>query len=471
MFKKILFIALIMGVGLAGFAQEQTAKPRSSELRKAAIEQAVSQKHDELMGDMKKELNSTEKVKKSAVKFRKAGKEERYRFLFAGDVQGQFGIKKPTLKKVYKYLLVNKPQVTTDFSFEPNKISKPPYVKKGKLFTANTKGEVVSAVKKDGNVIGESKYDITLAWKGVVVKDKKTNDYKVKCILTSVTQDKNFDAEMIKMQKSIDELVKGYYNDLEAGNWNAVFAPEIPDIEVVKPLLQKSIEIKRETNEFKYAVIDPHNKTFTTSEKEVPVIEIYINPTPYIKDEPYFYPENPKAYHLCDLTFTIEFDKDYNGKLTKVDYKHLGFNPPRIDEKRRAAWRDKSNNAQDIANSFKNKMEVCDNLKLREDIIKMFAKDGEVEVAFANGEEKIVTRTAKQYFSNLRCKKMTIYFEKKELLNNDINNIVYTFLQKYTGRFTDCTNKKLYLKYDEKEGKYFIEKIEVVKGSTKKCEE
>jgi len=471
MYKKNLFIAIIFGIVINGFAQEQ-AKPKSSELRKAAIEQAVSQKHDELMGNMKKELNSTEKIKKSTVKFRKAGRGEKYKFLFVGDVQDEFGIKKPNLKKVYKYLLKSKPQVTTEFSFDSIGISKHPSVKKGKSFTVKTKSDVKTVVKKDGIVIGETSYDVTFAWKGRVAKNKKTGNYNVKCIkLTSVNQERNFDKEMMKMKKSIEELIKGYYNDLEARNWNAVFAPEIPDIEVVKPLLQKSIEIKRETNDFKFAAPDPQSETFTTSEKEVPVIEIYLDPTPYFKDESYFYPENAKAYHLLDLTFTIDFDKDYNGKLTKVEYKHLGFNPPKIDEGRRTAWRDKNNNAQEVANNFKNKMEICDNPKVREDVLKMFAKDGVVEVSFVNGEEKIKTRNVREYLSNLRCKKMTITFEKKEILNNDINNIVYTFLQKYTGKFTDCTNKKLYLKYDEKVGKYFIEKVEVVKGSTVKCEE
>ena len=468
MYKKILCIALIVGVSVAGFAQE--ARPKSSEIRKAAIEQAVSQKHEELMGNMMKELNSTEKIKKSAVNFRKAGKEEKYKFLFAGDVQEQLGIKKPTLKKVYRYLTVAKPVFTTDFAFEPNSISKQPSVTKGK-FTSNTKGKVVSSVKKDGNVIGETKYDVTLAWQGKVAKNKNTGNFDVKGIkLVSVNQNRNFDDEMIKMQKAIEELIEGYYNNLEASNWNEVFTPEVPDIEVVKPLLEKSIEIKRETNEFKYAAPDPQSETFTTTENSVPVIEIYVDPVPHFKDEAYFYPAEAKAYHLCDLTFTIAFDKEYNGEITKVEYKHLGFNPPMIDEELKTAWQGKSRSAQDLANLFKSKIEICNDSKARTELIAMFTKNGMVEVGFVNGEEKVRTRTARQYFSNMRCKSMSINYEKKEILNNDINTIVYSFLQKYTGTFTDCTNKKLYLKYDEKEGKYFIEKIEVVKGSTIKCE-
>ena len=478
MYKKILCIALVVGVSLTGFAQEQ-AKPKSSEIRRAAIEQAVSQKHAELMGNMMKELNSTEIIKKSAVKFRKAGKEERYRFLFAGDVQEQFGVKKPTLKKVYRYLTVAKPQVTTEFSFEPNQISKQPSVTKGK-FSSNTKGKVITTVKKGGNVIGETKYDVTLRWQGKVAKNKNTGNYDVKCIkLVSVYQDRNFDDDMLKMQKAIEELIQGYYDDLEANNWEAVFTPEIPDLAVVKPLLEKSIEVKRETNDFKYAAPDPHSETFTTSENEVPVIEIYVDPAPHFKDEAYFYPADAKAYHLCSLTFTIAFNKDFEGELTKVDYTHLGFNPPMLDKELKAAWQDKIRGAQDIANSFKDKIEVYvtsgSNAKSRDELAGMFIKNNGkvVEVSFLekSGEEIIKTRTAKEYFTNLRGKKMSVNFDKKEFLNNDINTVVYTFLQKYTGRFTDCTDKKLYLKYDEKAGKYFIEKIEVVRGSTRKCEE
>ena len=469
MYKKILCIALIVGVSFTGFAQEQ-AKPKSSEVRKAAIEQAVSQTHNELMGNMMKELNSTEIIKKSAVKFRKAGKEEKYRFLFAGDVQEKFGIKKPTLKKVYRYLTVAKPVFTTEFSFEPNQISKQPSVTKGK-FTSNTKGKVVTTVKKGGNVIGETKYDVTLRWEGKVAKNKNTGKYDVKGIkLVSVSQDRNLDDEMIKMQRAIEELIKGYYNNLEASNWSEVFTPTVPDIEVVKPLLQKSIEIKRETNNFKFAAPDPNNGTFVTSEKDVPVIEIYVDPVPHFKDEAYFYSVDAKAYHLCDLTFTIAFDKEYNGRIDKVEYKHLGFNPPMINAELKAAWQEKSRNAQDLSNLFKTKIEICNDTKARAELIKMFTKDGIVEVGFVNGEEKIKTRTAKQYFTNMKCKSMSINYQKKEILNNNINTIVYTFLQKYVGSFTDCTDKKLYLKYDEKEGKYFIEKIEVVKGSTVKCE-
>ena len=473
MYKKILSIALIVGMSLSGFAQE--ARPKSSEIRRAAIEQAVSQKHEEMMGNMMKELNSTERVKKSAVKFRKAGKEERYRFLFAGDVQEQFGVKKPTLRKVYRYMTLNKPQITTDFSFKPNQISRQPSVKKGK-FTSNTKGQVISIVKKDGNVIGETKYDVTLMWEGKVAKNKKTGNYDVKGIkLVSINQDRNLDNEIKKMQKNIEELIKGYYADLEARNFDAVFTPEIPDLVVVKPLLENSIEIKRETNDFNFATPDPRSETFTTSENEVPVIEIYVDPIPHFKDEAYFYPADAKAYHLCSLTFTVTFDKEYNGELTKVDYKHLGFNPPMIDQERKTTWTAKSRSAQELANNFKGKIEVFvsnPNAKDREELIAMFAKNAVIEVSHldASGKEIIRTRTPRQYFSNLRGKSMSVNFTNKEVLNNDINTIVYTFLQKYTGKFTDCTDKKLYLKYDEKEGRYFIEKIEVVKGSTRKCE-
>ena len=471
MYKKFLCIALVAGVSLAGFAQQ--ARPKSSEVRAAAIEQAISQKHEELMGNMMKELNSTERVKKSAVKFKKAGKEDKFKFLFAGDTQELIGLKKPTLKKVYRYLTVTKPLFTTEFSFEPSTMSKQPSVQKGK-FTSNTRGKVISTVKKGGKIIGENSYDVTLVWEGKVAKNKDTGKYDVKGIkLLSVNQDRNFDKEMMKMQIATNELIRAYYDDLEAKNWGAVFTPEVPDIEVVKPLLQNSVEVKRETNTFKLKSPDPQSGTFTTAETEVPVIEIYVDPAPHFKDEAYFYPADAKAYHLCDLTFTIAFDKEYNGEISKVEYKHLGFNPPMVDKELKAAWGEKNRKAQDISNLFKEKIEVyvekC-NAKDRDELIKMFAKNGLVEVAFVNGSEKVLVRPAKQYFSNLRGKKMAVNYEKKEILNNDINTIVYSFLQKYSGSFTDCTNKKLYLKYDEKEGRYFIEKIEVVKGNTVKCE-
>lgn len=478
MYRKFLFIALIISVSVSGFAQT------TAEKNKALIEQEVSKKHLEFAGTLERELNSTDKVK-SKVGFGIANKEEKYRFLFAGDTQELMGKKKPTLKKVYKSLLNEKPKVSTEFSLSQPKISQAPIVKKG-VFICNTRSQTTSVVKKNGVNVSEAKYGVTFKWVGKITQDKKSGNYEVKKIkLATVTVEKNFDDERDQLKLEAEKLIAEYYDNLENRNWNAVFEPEVSNADDVRYLLEnKSIAVQRDedginiasTNLSSLNLIKPKGETFTTSKTDVPNIKINVDPVPFYTEDAFLYPKNAEAYFTYALKFTIAVDENLKGKIAKVDYSKVEFNSPKFDEELAAQLKEKGSKANELATNFKGKITnyvEVPNLKDKEDLTKMFVKNNAtVQVSYlVKGEEKINTRSAKAYFANLKGKNIDINFGKRRVENIEMNTVVFPFHQRYTGiKYTDCTDKELYLIYDEKEGKYFVEKITVVKGSTKTCE-
>ena len=484
MYKKIVCIALILGVSVMGFAENKQSKQATSDANKALIEQAVAQKHEELMGNLKSNLNAKEKVKAKKVNFGKANKETKHRFLFAGNTTEHMNMKKPTLKKVYNYLVKNKSKVSTDFEYFPNQVSQQPRISKG-VFTCNTKGRTNTAVSKSGNEISDSKHDVTLKWVGKIVE--KNGNYVVKNVkLRTITIEKDLTAEREKIKNDAENLIEGYYNDLETKNWEPVFEPEIATKESMRNLLEnKSIAVKTDDGEINIDensivgldLIKPNGQILNIKENEVPKINVYVDPTPYFTEDAFFYPEDVQAYYVYALAFAILLDNDLNSKISKVDYRQVGFNKPQVNEELLNMWKEKGQNANDLATNFKGGLEnyvATINAKDREAIIKMFEnKKGKVEVShLAKDKENIKQRSVVQYIGGLRGKSLEITFGKRRIENGNINTIVYPFHQKYVSKkYTDCTDKELYIKYDEKTGKYVIDKVLVIEGSTKNCEE
>ena len=481
MYKKILCIALMLGISVTGFAAKKQSKQIASDANKALIEQAVSQKHEELLGNLKYNLDVKEKVKKKKVNFGKANKETKHRFLFEGNTTEHLNMKKPTLKKVYNYLVNNKSKVSTEFEYFPNQVSQQPRISKG-AFTCNTKGRAITAVSKNGAGISDSKHDVTLRWIGRIVE--KNGAFEVKSVkLRTVTIEKDFTVERAKIKKDAENLIEGYYDDLETKNWEPVFTPEIANKESMKYLLEnKSTAVKKDDTEIKVDensivgldLIRPNGQTLEVN--EVPKINVYVDPTPYFTEDAFFYPENVQAYYVYALAFAITIDDRFNSKISKVDYKQIGFNKPQVNEELLNMWKEKGKSANELATNFKDGLEsYVANMKAedKEFLVNMFEnKKSKVEVSYlVSDNEKIKKRTVSQYLASLRGENIEITFGKRRIENGDINTIVYPFQQKYISKkYTDCTDKELYMKYDEQTGKYVVDQIIVIEGSTRKCE-
>ena len=100
----------------------------------------------------------------------------------------------------------------------------------------------------------------------------------------------------------------------------------------------------------------------------------------------------------------------------------------------------------------------------------MFADDDASVVEVSNvaaGEEKIYARTVSQYLTRLKTASMKIELGRP-VVGPALESIIYPVSQQFeSAAYSDYTEKEIHLLYDHEVAGYVIDKVLVVKGSTR----
>ena len=224
-------------------------------------------------------------------------------------------------------------------------------------------------------------------------------------------------------------------------------------------------------------VVDlPNSLNFSVKGEKVPTITVNVDPYKYItQGEEYLY-SNPKAYFIVYPNFTISINDDLKtGKITEVKYLTKFFKPETdaiIIEKTKNNRVEANRTITDFINKIVTYTQNL-NKETKMELNSLFVdKNCVVEVSnlTENGVEKIIKRNAQDYISRLMQATIIIDGSEPEFLDSTMEVAEIFMTQSFKSeRYSDITEKKITLKKNTNERGvgYLIEKIEVVKGSTK----
>ena len=465
MYKKILCIALTLGVSVMGFAQKAEAE-----------QTAVSKTYTELMD----KINSGLKFEKAKVNFGIANGEAGRQFLLEGSKVPSFlssnDIKKRRLKTVYKYMSRKKNGVeTTIFSDADATTSKIGDGQRNKKFEIVDRDKYAryqttsetNVVAKKGEYNSNSKFHVTFQWlaKLNTGKDAETQPVK-KVILTAVkTVEIDFLAsEKITMQAVAKQLIEDWYANLTAEQLGGEYA-------------KVALSVKANSGDITVSL--PDSKNIIVGDANVPAIRVDIDPMLFVESEDVMFFSSMEAYHTLAPTFVIAIDEDLKtGSITEIYYEDT-LQQPVVDTEKLEKWIAQQAAADKTAENFANKLSAYmqnPNKEIRTELENMFAKkpNGIRRVEVSNlsnqGKESIDNRTLEQYFSRLKGTSMKITLGKPIIENDALDTVVYPFNQEFNSKtYCDKTDKELFLVYDAEAAKYLIEKVTVTKESTKNC--
>ena len=467
--KKILCIALMVGVSVMGFAQ-------------TPAEQAVSDKHKELLEGIKRGVENFEKGKVTKL-LGEAGNKNAQFLLSKGKPKSFFKLEKPTFKNVYKKLskksamrpAKKEEAVPSEFSYFNS-----PVVEQGVTKSRfRTSSEIYTKAQKGSN-ISEVKCSVIFEWDvkfntGKKAEKKPINKITLKSV--KITDVNFFDSEKQQMQETADRLIKDYYQNLLSKNLTALFAPEVPQKAEVEKWLSESTKIEK-TGDFT-ALPLPEDLVITT--KAVPPVTIHLDPAQYMTEGDSLY-VSKEAYRKTALAFKITIDKDdlKKGTINKVDYSETEFKKPEIKKVLLGANNQQQQQHQEalrLAQEFTGKLKSytatgATDKDLRNALITMFEKQRDiVEVSNIRNNE-IRRPSITEYCARLR--KADMNFDLSDpVFENDMNIVIFPFGQKFdsrTSNYCDHTSKKIHMKYDSNKKTYSITKVTVVERTTKPCE-
>ena len=424
-----------MGACVIGFAQQPDAETETKAKAKELVEQKLKDNLNMI------ELQLKEGKKASLPKEMKNSRQ----FLFQENmIKEKLDIRSTQLNDVLKQMC-NKLK-PSEFKYEDINVEKITDDK-------NKEGTVIVPISFQTRTIAKDsvsdvRYNVTFTYK---VNKKE----KVSFVSSSVKKIDFLDSEKKKMLDAAKNAIVEWYANLPQTLDQQYSEQSITEIQ---PIEIKADDIKANL---------PNNKNFTiTVDKN---IEINIDPYQFIKDSEMHLYTNPSASLTITPTFNITVDDSFDKANVSVEYSVQTIKPTNDNDKINqlvAAQSAIEKLAKELSSYVSSKDE-----ELKSNIQSMFNAKSTVQVSYLlkNGKEKINNRTVTKYLSLLKGSSLNFIDYTIEIPDaSNLNTLVFVINQDFKSKtYSDYTQKKIYLTYNEETETYSIDKIEVVPNSTK----
>ena len=322
---------------------------------------------------------------------------------------------------------------------------------KGYIYT--TENEVGVASVKDDTLHSRARYHVEIEW---IVTWKcsgqgKDTTYKPTIANISTYEIPYLTKEKQQMGQTAKELIENWYATKTV---NETFAKYNP------------VSVK--TLDGNISVETPQGQKFIVT--NVPEIRIDMNPEEFMTGDKTLYLEPIEAYRILKPVFEITINDDFtSGSITNVDFKEITLHKPETVAERIEKYIKQEQLINDYVAGLTNYVNDRSD-SLRTALEGMFADKASSVIEVSNvvaDKETIRTRTAEQYLKRLKGNLMQIELGEP-VIGTGLETIVYPVYQQYeSATYSDNTEKEIYLLYDAESAKYLIDKILVIKGSTK----
>ncbi|MBO8472631.1 MAG: hypothetical protein IAB81_03265 [Bacteroidetes bacterium] len=322
---------------------------------------------------------------------------------------------------------------------------------KGYIYT--TENEVGVASVKDDTLHSRARYHVEIEW---IVTWKcsgqgKDTTYKPTIANISTYEIPYLTKEKQQMGQTAKELIE---------NWYAT--------ETVNETFAKYNPVSVKTLDGNISVETPQGQKFIVT--NVPEIRIDMNPEEFMTGDKTLYLEPIEAYRILKPVFEITINDDFtSGSITNVDFKEITLHKPETVAERIEKYIKQEQLINDYVAGLTNYVNDRSD-SLRTALEGMFADKTSSVIEVSNvvaDKETIRTRTAEQYLKRLKGNLMQIELGEP-VIGTGLETIVYPVYQQYeSATYSDNTEKEIHLLYDAESAKYLIDKILVIKGSTK----
>lgn len=470
MVKKFFIASILLGVCLIGYAQTTTSTNNDviALLKSSAIN------HQETWLD-----NMTQALKGSSVSVDLPRGNNMQQFLYQEELIDSLLIKNisddsHSLKRVFAAL--KKSTDSTEFNYEEieigsieyKKVEGPKSVKidsnsfivSVNFLTHSVVGNNVSDVKNEVVVTWDIKTVKTVKTVKVEGKKEKTTEYSIRKIspVSSVVKPISFLlSERKDMRNAAKDKIIEWYENLPQTLDKQYSEQSISEIQ---PVTVTADDIKADL---------PAGQIFTIN--NVKDVVINIDPYQFISESDKNLYTNPSASLTITPSFIVTVDDSFKKADIRVEYSAKEPVKPTTDsvkiERRKAAESTISKLAQELSSYVSVR-----NAEQKERVENLFnSKESNIEVSYLrqNGTERINTKTADKYLSLLRGSSLNFIEHSIELQDPNWETLVVVVNQDFKSKtYSDYTQKKVFLTYDNENKTYIIDKIEVVPNSTKK---
>lgn len=319
-----------------------------------------------------------------------------------------------------------------------------------KNYIYTTENEVGVASVKDDTLYSNARYHVIIEW-GVEPQSKDTTTYKVSIENISTYEIPYLTKEKQQMGQTAKELIE---------NWYAT--------ETVNETFAKYNPVSVKTLDGNISVETPQGQKFIVT--NVPEIRIDMNPEEFMTGDKTLYLEPIEAYRILKPVFEITINDDFtSGSITNMDFKEITLHKPETVAERIEKYIKQEQLINDYVAGLTNYVNDRSD-SLRTALEGMFADKASSVIEVSNvvaDKETIRTRTAEQYLKRLKGNLMQIELGEP-VIGTGLETIVYPVYQQYeSATYSDNTEKEIHLLYDAESAKYLIDKILVIKGSTK----
>ncbi len=444
MLKKLFITSLLVGASVLGFAQEPSTET------KASAKTVVENSQKEMLEKMSLKL----KGGKEKVKF--PSKFIAQQFLFQENlIDTVLVAKSHGLKDVFEKLC-SKNNVPTEFTFEGINVGSINY----KIFSegkkqgqADTNVVIVPVsfqthtIAKDN--VSDVKYKVTIKWE---VKGEKATP-----VSSSAEPINYLTSERMAMLNAAKTKIIEWYANLPQTLDKQYTVQSISEIQ---PITVTADDIKTDL---------PAGQNFTIT--NVKDVVINIDPYQFISETDKNLYSNPSATQTITPSFIVTVDNSFKNADIKVEYSVKEPVKPTSD-KEKVARRDAAETVISKLEQELSSYVSMRNEEQRERVESLFnSKESNIEVSYLrqNGTERINTKTANKYLSLLKGSSLNFIDHSIELQDPNWETLVVVVNQDFKSKaYSDYTQKKVYLTYDNENKTYIIDKIEVVPNSTKK---
>lgn len=440
--KNLLMCAVMLCIAVTGWAQDRK------------MEQTVLDRQNEFVNAIQNSIENQEKSRLG-----KIGSEWQQFLLEYSKTKTFLNFKDDTLslvlfKPVYSKMIRPKNNIVAKEVYVANVgISRTDEVK-------NKKGEIISYLYTTDNEVGivsvkndtlysNAKYHVKIDWNVKWSKKKVDTTYIASIADINCYEMTYLAKEKQQMARTAEKLISQWYDDLSTGTFDS-YNP------ISFSVLPGEIE-----------VAIPEIPAVTVS--EVPAIRVNVNPEQYMTEDRSLYLEPVEAYYILKPTFKVRLNEDFaSGTIVGIDYEKTLYKPEtaaELSEKYAKQGKFIQNYVSELMAYAANRSD-----SLRNNILGMFADDDASVVEVSNvaaGVEKIYARTVSQYLTRLKTASMKIELGRP-VVGPALESIIYPVSQQFeSAAYSDYTEKEIHLLYDHEVAGYVIDKVLVVKGSTR----
>lgn len=438
MLKKLFITTLLMGACVIGFAQQPDAETNAKAKAKELVERELTEQLDKMALQLQEGKAKLPKYMKNS-----------HQFLFQENlIKKNLNADPKDLRAVHTKMCDKfKPSV---FKREDIKVEK---ITDERDRKGNLTGAVFVPISFQTHTIAKDsvsdvRYNVTFTYK---VNKKE----KVSFVSSTVKKIDFLDSEKKEMLDAAKKAIVEWYANLSQTLDKQYSEQSITEIQPIE-ITANDITAKL-----------PDSKIFTIS--NVKNIEIAIDPYQFIKDSEMHLYTNPSASLIITPTFNITVDDSFDKANVSVEYSVNTIEPTTNDKKINqlvAAQSAIEKLAKELSSYVSSKDE-----ELKSNIQSMFNAKSTVQVSYLlkNGKEKINNRPANKYLSLLKGSSLNFIDYTIEIPDaSNLNTLVFVINQDFKSKtYSDYTQKKIYLTYNEETETYSIDKIEVVPNSTK----